>query len=340
MTFSQNLMKSEESNQNDLVSINLIDKFLREAGIEHYRLIAIPGDASKRHYYRVISSDGCYILMDASKDHLSIAPFIEVASLLIRYEFSSPRICGQDIQTGLLLLEDLGDDIYTRVLEKDPSLEVHLYELAIDVLVKIFKENLHGALPELNAVILNQGVEIFAEWFVAKNIDKTHYAVAVDELYSIFTALYKNLKQLKSVVVLRDYHADNLLYLPKRAGTEQVGLLDFQDAVMGSPAYDLVSLLEDARRDVPEVVVQHALSRYLAALPTINQEELMQSYAILGMQRNLRIIGVFSRLSLYYNRPQYLKYLPRVWGYVKKGFDNPVLADIKAWFEKYSIPTS
>ncbi len=333
-------MKSEESNQSDLVSINLIDKFLKKSGLEHYRLIAIQGDASKRLYYRVISSDGCYILMDASKDLMSIQPFIEVASLLSRHELSSPQIFEQDIQAGLLMLEDLGDDIYTRVLEKDRSLESPLYDLAIDVLVKIFKDNIHGALPELNSVILNQGVEIFAKWFVAKNIDKNDFETAVDELYTIFTGLYKNLKQLKSVVVLRDYHADNLLYLPKRTGEGQVGLLDFQDAVMGSPAYDLVSLLEDARRDVTEEMVQRALNRYLTALPTINRQDLMLSYAILGMQRNLRIIGVFSRLHLYYKRPKYLQYLPRIWGYVRKGLDNPALADIKAWFEKYNIPTS
>jgi hypothetical protein len=120
----------------------------------------------------------------------------------------------------------------------------------------------------------------------------------------------------------------------------QVGLLDFQDAVMGSPAYDLVSLLEDARRDVSDEIVQRSLNRYLAALPTVKREELLHSYAILGMQRNLRIIGVFSRLNLYYNRPKYLQYLPRIWGYVRNGLENPALADIKKWFKKYNVPVS
>jgi hypothetical protein len=338
MSFSQKLSKVELSNQNDIASIVLLDNFIRNAGIENYKLNEIPGDASKRKYYRVLVKDGSYILMDARDDQASLAPFLEIGSLLLNRGFSAPKLYERDLTNGFLLLEDLGDNTFNRVLTKDIELEQELYNLAIDVLVELYRQDVISDLPEHSAFELNRGLEIFCEWYVKEHLPVNKIIPATRALIDIFTKLYQHLPKIKKVLVLRDYMADNLFYLPERNAIAQIGLIDFQDAHIGSPAYDMVSLLEDARRDISHSVVTNSINRYLNSLPQINSENFLNSYAILGMQRNLRIIGVFNRLNKAYGRTKYLNYLPRVWGYVKHGLEKPILEDVREWFKSYGVP--
>ena len=251
----------------------------------------LAGDASDRSYDRVTQAGKSAVLMDAPPGKGDDpADFIAIATHLNALGLSAPRILAQDLAQGFLLLEDLGDALFARVILAQPQLESSLYTAATDVLLHLQTSPAPRDLPDLAAPQWAGAAAFALDWYrFAALGTRVDTAPFTDTL----TGLIRRHADGPRVVILRDYHAENLLWLPDRKGLARVGLLDFQLAQMGQPGYDLVSLLQDARRDVPEMQEAAMISRFAALSGMSGFEE---SYAVLGAQRALRILGVFSRL--------------------------------------------
>jgi len=266
--------------------------FLAASGWEGAQILPLAGDASFRRYFRVARGDQSAVLMDAPPPHEDPRPFIAVAEWLIGAGLSAPDIIARDLERGLLLLGDFGSARLRETLDADPGRERELYELATDVLVHIHS---HPAMAGLKPHGLDQWLEelaLFTDWYcpaVGLEVDKEGYRAAWTKVLGPVAN-----DGLAPVTVLRDYHAENIMLVEGRAGVAHFGLLDFQDALGGHPAYDLASVLEDARRDVPEDVERAMIDHYVAAM---NQGEAFErAYWALAAQRNTRILGVFTRL--------------------------------------------
>lgn len=335
MHYTSNLQSSDLSIFNTAESENKIYKFLEDANIKVFKNEPIPSDASKRRYYRILTGSGSYILMDSSLEMASLNKFIEIDQYLRSIDLNAPKILSADIENGFLLLEDLGRDLFTKHLNNNTDDEVELYDNAIDLLLKLHEAEPLNTLPIYDNARLNSELEVFLEWYVKFNIDEKLYKNCAKELISIFESLYNKLDNLKKVTVLKDYMADNLLWIPKNNGVDKVGLLDFQDALIGSTVYDLSSLLQDARRDVSTELETHCLNRFNGGEVS---QDFMDAYNIIALQKNLRIIGVFHRLNLKYAKPKYMSFIPRMLGYVSRNLEKEVLKDVKNWFMNYDIP--
>lgn len=314
---------------------NTIREFLEKHNWGKCTREKIPGDASFRRYERLKLKFEKAILMDAAPPKEDVRPFIKVAKYLIENGFSAPRIFAEDIDNGLLILEDLGNDLYSSVLKEKTkkvqnNSEYDLYAYAASCLTKLRNCEIPD-FPEYSDEILMREANLFTEWYIPYIIgielseeNKSKYELAWKKLFPLT-------RTIQNVVVLRDFHADNLLWLSERESIGKVGLLDFQDALIGSPAYDLVSLLEDARRDVDHNIVEQVLYHYFEINPDIDKEKFMTAYAILGAQRNLKIIGIFSRLAIRDGKFNYLKMLPRVWDNLENDLKNTSLLSIRKW---------
>ena len=316
-------------------------EFLLNSNLINIERIKLKKDASHRQYERIIKSNGdTLIFMDAPPDKEKVFPFINVANFLLKNNLSAPEIIVSDIENGFLILEDFGEASYSSIMS---SAKIGLYEVdemliynkAIDALIHLHNSSYHDSdLEHYNEEMLLSEAMRFIEFYIeVLNNEKISQSLK-DEYILIWRDLLPIANLFNNVVVLRDYHADNLMWLEDRTGIRKVGLLDFQDAVIGSPAYDLVSLLEDARRDVNEKVVEKMISRYLNAFPDYSRKEFMAVYSILAAQRNLKIIGIFARLAAVDNNKYYLTLLPRVWGHLNNNLKHPLLLPLKKWLNK------
>ncbi len=300
--------------------------FLRRAGWSDAHRTPLAGDASDRSYERLVMPEGRAVLMDAPPGRGDDpADFIAIARHLLGLNLSAPRILADDLANGFLLLEDLGDGIYARLIAADPTQELPLYAEAVGVLAHLQSRPAPVGLPELTA----------ADWAEAAGFATDWYAFAITGHRPDRTAFTNCLADLLTqhadgprVLILRDYHAENLLWLPERAGLARVGLLDFQLAQMGQPGYDLVSLLQDARRDIV-LSTEAAMIRHFLTLTGQEQARFIPAYAVLGAQRALRILGIFARLCLVAGKPSYLKLMPRVWDQLRRNLAHPALAPLR-----------
>lgn len=306
----------------------MADAFLAETDWADCIRKPLAGDASNRRYERLQRESGeSAVLMDAPPDKgEDVEPFIRIARHLYNTGLSAPRIFAQNLENGFLLLEDLGDDLFARVLVSRPELESELYAAATDVLI-----TLHGAeLPELDSYDPGRMTDLAAlafDWYqrgAAGMVDSGAKA----QFKSEFARGLAKVVTGPPVLIQRDYHAENLLWLPDRTDVARVGLLDFQDAMAGHPAYDLVSLLQDARRDVPPAI-EAAMLNYYIRRTGVESHAFKTSYCWLGVQRNLRILGVFSRLCLLGGKAQYVDLIPRVWELVLRDLEHSSLSGIK-----------
>lgn len=304
-----------------------LNHFLSASGWGQAKRAPLAGDASNRRYERVHHPDGrVAVLMDAppSKGE-DVRPFVRIADYLSSLGLSAPKILHKEVEHGFLLLEDLGDDLFARVVVSDPNLQDTLYQAATDTLVALHK---HPAPPDLavySAEIMTEMSALAYVWYI-KGCDLP-FEDAKLEFKAAFKRLLIKYAPQASVLIQRDYHAENLLWLPDRQGIARVGLLDFQDAMAGHPAYDLVSFLQDARRDVPPELETAMIARYVAKTQQ-DKDSFLAAYHVLGAQRNLRILGVFARLSMQSGKPHYIDFIPRVWGYLLKDLAHPALAPI------------
>jgi tRNA threonylcarbamoyl adenosine modification protein YjeE len=317
--------------------------FLDNAGWGEAPVRPLAGDASFRSYCRVGRGMHTAIVMDAPPEHEDVRPFIAMADWLRGIGLSSPEILAGDPQSGFLLLEDLGDGLFARLIaagrgqSKGPGEEA-LYRAATQVLAHLQRCPPPAGLPVHDEAVLLDGARLFAEWF----LPAVTGAPAGDDLEASFIAAWRAalaaLPALAPVVALRDYHAENLLWLDNRTGPARVGLLDFQDASLSSPAYDLVSLLQDARRDVAPALEAAMIEHFLSLRPELDPVDFRTAYALLGAQRNTRIIGVFTRLWRRDGKAGYLPLIPRVWGLLARDLAHPALAPLRAWFDHYCPP--
>lgn len=316
-----------------------IDAFLTGAGWEAARREKLPGDASFRRYVRLHLPEGSAMLMDAPPVHEDVRPFARVARHLTAMGYSAPRLLAGDEDAGFLLLEDLGDATYTRELARGAD-ERALYAMAVDLLIDLHRRTdaVASGIPPYDDARLLAEAALLIDWYMPAATDAAVAGDARESYLAAWRAVLPLARRIPDTLVLRDYHVDNLMVVAGRAGLAACGLLDFQDAVIGPASYDLVSLLEDARRDLAPGLVDAMLARYLAAFPKLDAEAFRASYAILGAQRNAKIIGIFTRLCRRDGKPRYLAHIPRVWRLLEGDLAHPALAPVRAWFDRHLPP--
>jgi len=319
----------------------VIARFLVRAGWGAAERSLLAGDASFRRYDRLTRRRERAVLMDAPPPMEDVRPFVLVDRLLRELGLSAPRILAQEEEAGLLLLEDLGDETYTRVLANGGD-ESRLYELAVDTLIELhrrFDAGTNAALvPAYDDEALLAEATLLTDWYMPTVIGRDTPAGLREEYCSLWRDAFVEARRVPATLVLRDYHVDNLVWLPERRDVAACGLLDFQDARIGPVTYDLVSLFEDARRDVPGALASRLLERYLAAFPALEREPFTASYAILGAQRSAKILGIFTRLDRRDGKPQYLTHIPRVWRWLEGDLAHPALAAVRGWFDRNLPP--
>jgi aminoglycoside/choline kinase family phosphotransferase len=301
-----------------MIEINLEQAraFLKKNKIENYQIKKVAGDASFRSYYRIFYGEKTYILMFAPPKFEDVKPFVKIAEFLFSNNFSAPQIFACDYQFGFLLLEDFGNDTYSKILLRNQNLELEIYQKACDCLLELQKITAPQNVAQYNNSKLFCEVMLFVDWYLPLQ-KKEMNLQEKSEFKFLWFKLFDLLDKQKKVLVLRDFHADNLMILQNK----NVGLLDFQDALIGLPAYDLVSLLEDVRRDVSEETSQKILKNFLQNFSG-NKEQFLIDYQILSLQRNVKIIGIFSRLYLRDGKNTYLNFMPRAVDLVRFRLDD------------------
>lgn len=303
-------------------------EFLASCGWAGAEILPLAGDASFRRYFRVVRGDRTAVLMDAPPEHEDVRPFVAVAEWLADAGLTAPEILARDMERGLLLLGDFGDWRLREYLDEDPTSEQELYELATDVLIHLHRHKPMRGLPPHGLDQWLEELKLFTDWYcptVGLSVDEEGYRAAWTEVLGSVAA-----DGLGPVTVLRDYHAENVMLVQGRQGVASLGLLDFQDALVGHPAYDLASVLEDARRDVSPEIERRMLDRYLAT--TDDPQAFEHAYWALAAQRNTRILGVFTRLWKRDNKPHYTQFQPRMWGLLERDLAEPGLEPVRDWF--------
>lgn len=312
----------------------LVRAFLQRAGWGDAERGRLAGDASFRHYDRLRLGSRSAVLMDAPPPQEDVRPFLAVDRILRDLSLSAPEVLAEDVANGFLLLEDFGDGTYTRLLAEGED-ERGLYARAIDVLIHLHRTFRGGALPPYDETRLLTEAALLVDWYLPAITRRPVDPALREEYLATWRSVLPLAGGAPDTLVLRDFHVDNLVLLPGRAGVGAVGLLDFQDAVIGPASYDLVSLLEDARRDVAPALAAEMLDRYFAAFPAYDREAFMTSYAVLGAQRNAKIIGIFTRLCRRDGKPHYLRHIPRVWRLLEGDLRHRALAPVAAWFDRH-----
>jgi aminoglycoside/choline kinase family phosphotransferase len=314
----------------------LIAAFLKRAGWEAAERGRLAGDASFRHYDRLRDGERRAVLMDAPPPKEDVRPFVRIAMHLERLGYSSPRLLAVDLDNGLLLLEDLGDDTYTRLLESGAD-EAALYALAVDLLADLHGQGEQaiplGLAPYDDDKLLTEAA-LLTDWFMPAMLGTGTAPAVRAEYLSLWRELIPVAQAVPDTLVLRDFHVDNLMRLP-REGLAACGLLDFQDAVVGPVTYDLMSLLEDARRDLSPQLVAAMTELYLDRFPHLDRDAFAASWAVLAAQRHAKVIGIFTRLAKRDGKPGYLVHIPRVWRLLEAACAHPALARMKGWLDRH-----
>lgn len=298
--------------------------FLIAAGWEGAEIRPLAGDASFRRYFRVVEHDRTAILMDAPPPHEDPRPFIAIARWLGERGFAAPAILHEDLEHGLVLLQDFGDARMRETVDAAPESELRLYEEAVDLLIRL-AGHAAPAIRHYNLAEYQREAGLLTEWYcpaVGLTVDLQGYVDAWDAVLAPVLAGHT------PVMVLRDYHAENIMLIDGAA--EALGLLDFQDALAGHPAYDLVSLLQDARRDVAPELETAMLDRYKRITGAGDAFDV--AYHVLGAQRNAKIVGIFTRLWRRDGKPRYPGLCPRVWAYLERDLAHPALRPVADWF--------
>ena len=309
-----------------------LHEFVAQAGWGSATVEPIPGDASFRRYFRLRQSDASKpptaMLMYAPPPEEDPHPFLDVAHWLTEHGLRAPAILAEKAAQGWVLTEDFGNDRMREWVDANPASELSAYKAAIEALIDLHQQPA-GPFAAYDLANYQREAALFTEWYTpAQNlvIDKVGYQAAWE---TVLTPLIG--RQAKPVTVLRDYHAENIMLLGDTEGQAQQGLIDFQDALIGHPAYDLVSLLQDARRDVPLELEALMLDFYMDRANVA--EHFLADYARLGAQRNAKIVGVFARLYRRDGKPRYLDMIPRVWAAMERDLAHPALEPVAHWFD-------
>jgi aminoglycoside/choline kinase family phosphotransferase len=311
-----------------------LHEFLERAGWGAAQVQPLPGDASFRRYFRIRHDGGeeKAMLMHAPPPHEDPVPFLKVDRWLTDNGLRAPAILSSEPEAGWVLLEDFGDDRMRDWLDARPADESAAYEAAVDALVDLHKLPPGPFAPYDMEAYLRE-VRLFTEWYAPAQglaVDAAGYEAAWREVLEPLQARTQAM-QGGGVTVLRDYHAENIMLLGGTPHAPQ-GLIDFQDALVGHPAYDLVSLLQDARRDVAPALAEAMIGRYLAGARLEHDATFLADYAVLGAQRNAKIVGIFTRLFKRDGKPRYLAMIPRVWQHLEDDLAHPALGPVARWF--------
>ena len=346
------------------------EEFLRRSGWGDAAVAPLPGDASTRSYARLTHNERRAMLMNQPQGaEAPTAPadadeatrralgynavarlagadcrrFAAVADYLRARGLGAPQIHAADHAQGLMVLEDLGDALFTDVIPIGAP-EEELYKAAVEVLARLHKERAPALLAEdvplfvYDDVALIAETDLMLEWFLPLALDRAATEAEYKEHRALWQAALAAIADSEPVFVHRDYHAQNLMWLPERTGLARVGLIDFQDAVAGSRAYDLISLTEDARRDVSPALAEIATAHYLSVMraqgTSLDENHFRAEMAVMAAQRNAKIVGIFARLYKRDGKRRYLAYLPRVWNYLERDLSHPLMSDLRAWYDR------
>ena len=350
-------------------------EFLRRSGWGEAQIAKLPGDAATRNYARLTANGKSAILMDqpqnaeapTAPEHASTAErqalgynalarlagadtsrFVAMAEHLRGRGLAAPQIYAADHAKGFLVLEDFGDRVFVDALDQGAA-EDELYKAAAEVLALLHTapapSHLSPNMPlyAYDEAALLAETDLLTEWFLPLALGREATAEEHAEHRALWRTVLNRISGHELVLVHRDFHAQNLMWMPDRKGLARVGLIDFQDAVAGSRGYDLISLTEDARRDVSPELAEHTLASYLAAMRAqgtqIDENTLRTEMAIMAAERNAKIVGIFARLYKRDKKPRYLALLPRVWGHLERDLAHPALAPLRAWYDR-TIPGS
>lgn len=345
--------------------------FLSDAGLGSARREPLTGDASTRAYERLHLPSKTVIFMDqppalesapcppdataaerAAKGYNALArlaagrvdAFVATAGWLRGQGLSAPEIIAADAARGLAVLEDLGDDLYARLIEQGQD-EAPLYDDAITALVRMHQvepppvlsyDGASWPLLTYDDVALHTADSLFLEWLPKLKPELAFDAQAIADWEAIWAPIRRRGEAGASVFCHRDYHAENLLWLPQRAGPARVGLLDFQDALKAHPAWDMSMLLHDARRDVSPQIEQRALARYFDLQPDVQRAPFLADYHALGALNVVRILGIFARLVTRDGKPRYAAFMPRLWDYLDRCLADPQMSALKTWMDAHA----
>ena len=311
--------------------------FVDRSGWKQANRSLLAADASTRSYDRLHhhqTNETRVVMNEPPISGSSIPAFLQVTEILRKAGFSAPEIYATDTRNGFLLIEDLGDDLFAKRCANNPVLEKTLYETAIDVLLELRHQPVPRNIAPYDSATYLREAQLLTEWYLPAASQTSVSADLACTFDGLINRTCAQIPKEQSVLVLRDYHAENLLWLPNRQGIKRVGLLDYQDALIGHPAYDLVSLLEDARRDTTAELRASMLQRYIRNSGS-NPDEFTKAYHILGAQRNIKIIGIFARLFLRDGKKKYLDLIPRVWNHLQRDLTHPALAELRDWIDQH-----
>jgi hypothetical protein len=316
----------------------LRQNFLSETGFDDSRLVPIPQDASFRRYFRLVDNEHGWLLMDAPPQTERLDAWLAIARHLADLGLRTPAVLRSDTTNGFALIEDFGDQTFTRLLDAGETPEA-LYSQATDLLVHLHRQpNVFlDALKPYDLDALMDEAILLPDWFLPLVSGKPVVSEDHHRYQEIWERVFASLPTPAISLVLRDFHVDNLMRLPGDAPLQQIGLLDFQDALIGPMAYDLMSLLEDARRDLPSPVAERMKQRYFEAMPLLEMENFTIWYRVLAAQRHCKVAGIFSRLALRDDKPHYLTHIPRVLGLLQMHLDEPLLRPLADWLRAHGI---
>ncbi len=343
-----------------------IHAFLASHGWGDTHIRPIPGDASSRRYFRLEQNTQRALLMDAPRQpdgppirdgmpysriaHLAedVRPFVAIGRHLRGLGLSAPRIIASDLDTGLLLLEDLGDRVFGAQLAAGTS-QIELWRGGVNALLALHRtpvleqldigNGAHHVVPPFDQSAMQIEVELLPDWYVRAATGAPLADPARAAFIEQWSSVFARLLALPPSLLLRDFHSPNLLWLPERTGAASIGIIDFQDAMRGPAAYDLVSLLQDARLDVSKEIETELLAHYCAEAaktqPNFDRAVFEFAYRALGAQRNTKILGIFARLARRDGKPRYLQHIPRIWRYLERDLTHPELAPLEAWYDRH-----
>lgn len=323
----------------------LREEFLARLGLDHVVMNPMQADASFRRYFRLEGTERPTLLMQDPPDrppippYVMVEPFIKIAEHLRSLGLRTPEIYERDVANGLLLLEDFGDDTFTRIFNAGHDQE-SCYEMAVDVLVHLHSHPCRNDidLPEHNADMLVDGAMLLLDWYYPALTGNKPTGELKKSFAGVWRDLFAGFSDEQKTLVLRDYHVDNLMLLKDGKGIDRCGLLDFQDAAKGQFSYDLMSLLEDARRDVPKPLQDKLYQRYIDGMGDgLDRDAFDYAYRVLAAQRHARVLGIFVRLMVRDGKDRYMQFVPHVNKLFMQAVNDPILAPLKKWFDDNRI---
>ena len=316
----------------------LIQEFLIKNAVESPDLNKIHSDASFRNYYRISKKN--LIVMDASSEkNSSLESFVRIANLLLEIKLSAPKIYAADFEKSLLLLEDFGQTVFSKVLSEEN--EEQLYRTAIEIIDYLHRNynpnpNKKNGIFDYSEIELVKEARLFVDWYLKEHKQISLKEKSIIEFEIIIANIFKDVAPCRESIVLRDYHVDNLFFLQNRNGLQSVGLIDFQDALAGSPVYDLASLIEDVRRPLNRDLKDRLLD-YFINLSDLSENQIRNEMSFFSVQRNLKILGIFCRLKYRDKKDSYMRLIPNGISFIQNHLNNDNMDDLNKWFKRNNV---